>query len=188
MEGAEIIRPFLLVRQRSAHGFVMLVCTNNVLLIFYILYTVLVKFALGVFMVPIKALMLASLPALVVLGAEAGDRPLDDDDQRHVVFAADRNDYQRYSARTRLGGRALPEHDRLSTGRVGSKVVRLPSDVRPFRYDMPRATQGDRRNRSTVDPYARRYNGIERRREERGPIERDRLNIEAQRKVSRGPA
>lgn len=162
-------------------------CTINVLLIFYILYTVLVKFALGVLMVPIKALMLASLPALVVLGAEAGDRQLDDD-QRHVVLAADKSDFQRYSRRTRLGGRALPEHDRQSIGRVGSKVVRLPSDVRPFRYDMPRATQGDRRNRSTANPYARRYNGIERRREERGPIERDRLNIEAQRKVSRGPA
>ena len=156
-------------------------------------------------MFPIKALVLAALPGLMVFGAEAGE-PLSDENPA-VVLVADTSRDDRRDARSRLGRRPLPEHDRQSVGRVGGKFVRLPSDFRPLRDYERRPTLGERRYPRAEHHYERRTYGYERdrnrdrydpRREERGPIEqdlrrrdfreRDRLNVEAQRKVSRGPA
>jgi hypothetical protein len=105
-----------------------------------------------------------------------------------VRLVAEARAYDRREGRSRLGGRPLPERDEKAIGRVGSKLVRLPSQDRRYRGYEPRSTFGERRNPRAEQPYRRRFDDYERRREERGPTARDRLNIEAQRKVSRGPA
>lgn len=142
-------------------------------------------------MFPTKALLLMALPGLIVLGAEAGDPPKDED-RAEVRLVADTSSYNRREARSRLGRQALPEHDQKATGRVGGKLVRLPSDYRQNRNYEPRSYLGERRAPRAEQPYERRYerrhDGYERRREERAPLARERLNIEARSKVSRGPA